>query len=366
MLINNKENEILKHISVKTEDLHFVKDLDSLLDKVLCEVRNSTCADAGSVYLVEGGKLKFSYVQNDSLLKKDENNKFNYSDHELEINDRSIAGYVAFTGEPLAIENAYNIKGDMPYSFNTSFDKASNHKTSSILTIPLKTSRGKIVGVLQLINAMNEKNEIIPFTEQDKLYLTFFANNAASTIERAIMTREIILRMLRMSEMRDPTETDAHVNRVGAFSVEIYHKWALKVGISIEEIKKIRDTLRLSAMLHDVGKVAIPDTILKKPSKLTDEEYEIMKHHTTYSAHLFKNSSSEIDQMAAEIAIKHHERWDGKGYPGKIENLFAENIKMGEGKLREETPLYGRIVALSDVYDALSSKRVYKRCMAAG
>jgi HD-GYP domain-containing protein (c-di-GMP phosphodiesterase class II) len=99
-------------------------------------------------------------------------------------------------------------------------------------------------------------------------------------------------------------------------------------------------------MLHDVGKIGIPDVILKKPAKLTDEEYEVMKTHTSLGADLFINIFNEVDQMSRDVAVCHHERWDGKGYP---RGLAGENI-----------PLAGRIVAIADVYDALMSKRVYK------
>jgi HD-GYP domain-containing protein (c-di-GMP phosphodiesterase class II) len=106
------------------------------------------------------------------------------------------------------------------------------------------------------------------------------------------------------------------------------------------------DVLRIAAMLHDVGKIGIPDVILKKPAKLTDEEYEVMKTHTSLGADLFINIFNEVDQMSRDVAVCHHERWDGKGYP---RGLAGENI-----------PLAGRIVAIADVYDALMSKRVYK------
>ena len=90
-------------------------------------------------------------------------------------------------------------------------------------------------------------------------------------IERAKTTREIILRMIKMAELRDPKETGHHVNRVGSYAIEIYHKWAKSKGIQEEEIKRYKDNLRIAAMLHDVGKVAIPDAILKNPAKLSDK-----------------------------------------------------------------------------------------------
>ncbi|MBW1994533.1 MAG: HD domain-containing protein, partial [Deltaproteobacteria bacterium] len=122
-----------------------------------------------------------------------------------------------------------------------------------------------------------------------------------------------------------------------------------------------------AAMLHDVGKVAISDVILKKPSPLTDEEYKIMKQHAVLGARLFWSRQSDLDDAAAEVALNHHERWDGKGYPGYVDVTTGNPLPGYEnrdgptpGKRGLEIPVFGRIVALADVFDALSSARVYK------
>lgn len=344
-----------------TENLNHVKDLDSLLDNILYEARKFTNADAGTIFLVDGDKLKFSYFQNDTLEKRTAtSNQFIYSIFEVPINDNSIAGYVALSGKPLIINDVYQIRDDVPYSFNSYFDKIFDYKTVSTLTVPLITSRQNVVGVMQIINAMDGDGNIIPFNEDDKMFVSFFANNASVAIERAKMTREIVLRMIKMAELRDPKETGNHVNRVAAYSIEIYDRWAKKKNMPLQEIKKTKDALRIAAMLHDVGKVAISDTILKKKDRLTEEEFNIMKLHTIYGARLFENSMSEMDMMSKEIALNHHEKWDGTGYPGLIKDIFSDDINFGRGKKGEKIPIYARIVALADVYDALISERVYK------
>lgn len=150
-------------------------------------------------------------------------------------------------------------------------------------------------------------------------------------------------RLAILAEFRD-VDTGQHTKRVGDMAAEIAH--------AIGESPEWCERLRLAARLHDIGKVAVPDSVLLKTGPLTVEEFELMKTHTTVGHQILAGSSSPLFQLAAELALSHHEWWDGSGYPN--------------GSAGRDTPLSGRIVAVADVFDALCSRRTYKRAWPMG
>jgi response regulator RpfG family c-di-GMP phosphodiesterase len=149
--------------------------------------------------------------------------------------------------------------------------------------------------------------------------------------------REMVHRLAAAVEYRDP-DTGRHIDRMS----QLAHRLGLAVGMSRGEAELLRD----ASAMHDVGKVALPDAILHKPGRLDPGEWDLMKEHTATGAAILGGSQSPLLQMAETIALTHHERWDGRGYP--------------HGLVGEEIPLAGRICAICDVYDALLSKRPYK------
>ena len=341
------ESEKLKEMIRLGIELNNINDIDILLERILLESRRTSCADAGTIYTREGDALLFRQAQNDSLQKKlNKGDKLIYTTYSVPISKSSIAGYVASTGDILKIENVHEISSLKDYRFDGKYDEMSGYFTNSMLTVPIKSDSSEILGVIQIINKKDENGDVINFSDNDELFVKHFAQTASSALQKARMTRTLIMRMIQMAELRDPKETGAHVNRVGAYSVEIYERWANERGIDKAEIDRNRDILRMAAMLHDVGKVGISDTILKKPARFTPEEFDVMKTHTTLGAKLFDNIESQFDSAASDIALSHHENWDGSGYPLRPDS--------------ETITIFSRVVALADVYDALSCKRVYK------
>ncbi len=150
--------------------------------------------------------------------------------------------------------------------------------------------------------------------------------------------RELLHKLVEASEFRD-NETGKHIIRVTEYSVLI----AKKLNLPDKDI----ELLRLGAPLHDVGKISIPDSILLKPGKLTEEEFNTMKTHTTVGGELLAETNSEYLNAAKDIALSHHEKWNGEGYP--------------KGLKGTDIPLFGRICAVADVFDALSMERPYKK-----
>lgn len=364
--INKDESKLQKLIELEHK-LGEIQDADVLLERILTETKQFVNADAGSIYVVEDDKIKIKYAQNDTQLKElAPGDKLPYPNFSFGIDERSICGYVALSKEPLNIKDVYRISDKKPYKFNINTDRISNYRTKSMYTYPLKNANGTLLGILQIINKKDISGAIVNFAEEDELLISHFANNAVQALQHAYLTSSMVRRMLKMAEFRDPKETYAHAERVSLFSLEIYDRWAFNHNIPENIFHRYRDCLKIAAKFHDVGKVGISDVILKKKfPRFTEEERNIMKGHTCIGAQLFDPPESFLDEMSRDVALHHHDRWDGgeTGYPGKV-NIADFDVTAGvntsEMLSGTDIPLCARIVAVADVFDALSHKRCYK------
>ena len=280
------------------------KELNRLLQILLDKSIEVTGAEGASIYLMhEKEKHVVDNVvslQKESVLRflKTVNRKEGQKDHNgvLPVDESSIAGYVASEKEILNIEDCYNLPEETPYSLNDSFDKVSQYKTKSMLTIPMITADGKVRGILQLVNKLTEKGldklqktnkvplkSIVSFNQEDEELMRVFASYAAIALENSQLTESIenlfesfVRASVKAIEARDPT-TSGHSDRVAMMTVELAlatHKIGegpyKNVEFSEDQIKEIR----YASLLHDFGKIGVTEPVLLKKKKLLDRELE--------------------------------------------------------------------------------------------
>ncbi|HEV8267384.1 MAG TPA: GAF domain-containing protein, partial [Thermoanaerobaculia bacterium] len=295
------------------------RDVERLLEKILTESRRFSRSEAGSLYLLEEGpegrRLRFKLAQNDAV-------KFAFSERTVAVDDRSLAGYVALRGEPLVLEDAYAIPPDLPFHHNTSFDQATGWRTRAVLVVPMNDHTGELVGVLQLMNRRGEApGTFEPYPADLVPLLLSLATQAAVCLKANQLTasiRKLFEDFARAAivavEQRDPT-TAGHSNRVASLT-ESLATIVDKAGDGpYASIRFSREDLReiaAAALLHDFGKISIPERVLVKAKKI--EEYELRRIRDRFDLALEASDTSD--------------------YRGLLQRLVESGSSLTEGELR--------------------------------
>lgn len=245
---------------------------------------------------------------------------------------QGIAGWVAQMGQPAVVNDAATDS-----RFYRQADDRSHFVTRNMICVPVR-SKDRMLGVLQAIN-----KRVGRFTDQDLADFTSLANQVAIAIENALLYEELqetfhatASTLAEAIEKRD-AYTGGHTRRVLEYSLAV----GRVLGFTLDHL----DTLRLTALLHDIGKIGVDDAVLRKPAQLTDEEYAAIKRHATIGWDIVRHAK-RLDQAATGIRA-HHEHYDGKGYP--------------DGAKGDAIPVEARIIGVVDAFDSMTSDRPYRK-----
>lgn len=275
--------------------LSSAQDLGELLNLILSKSREITYSDAGSVYLVdhsdETPKLLFKVAQNASKPS------LSFKEFALPLTDKSLAGYVAITGQSLNLSDAYDLPSGVPYRLDTSFDRDINYRTCSVMVLPMQNRQGETIGVLQLINRKTKAETVLTadnawestqqYSEWEERIVRSLASQAAISIERNQLQDSIenlfegfVKASVQVIEARDPC-TYGHSERVAALTVRLSEEVNTVSSGQLRSIyfnnRQIQE-LRYAALLHDFGKIGVPEAVLTKQKKLYPAQLEIIRH----------------------------------------------------------------------------------------
>ncbi len=322
------ETTKIKGLLQTLSKIHSSLKIEEVLETSLREIVNLLGSEAGSIWEVDErkGELFFRSIVGSAAPR--------LRGKKLKLGE-GIAGTVAVTGKSLLIDN---VESDVRWK--REFDEESNFKTQNLLTFPLVTG-GRAIGVIQLLNKPGG------FRKEDLNLLSILSAPISIALENAkLYTRirkifkETSLSLAMAIEKRDPY-TGGHTKRVLTYSRAI--------GEMLKLDEEALEQLELSAILHDIGKIGIPDAVLRKKEPLNDEERKIIERHPVIGAEIVMGVEG-MERILEGIKY-HHERCDGSGYP--------------DGLTCSEIPLFAKIIAIADVFDALTTQRPYKRALSA-
>jgi HD-GYP domain-containing protein (c-di-GMP phosphodiesterase class II) len=328
----------LKRIEEKVERLALLSHLSQILNSTLDhkEIRRRAMEAATQLMRAEVGSL---------LLVDEENQRLYFEvalgDREEEIKTiplhfgEGIAGWVAQHGRPLIVNSP-----EKDRRFFKGVDERTEFKTRNVICVPVKTKK-KIIGVLEAINKKGKKG----FDKEDLSLLISLADQVAIALDNSRLYQELEEMFFQTTdsladaiEQRDPY-TGGHTQRVTLYSQAIAKYLRLKPSE--------RKWLKITSVLHDVGKIGIEDYILRKPARLTTKEFDTIKHHSNIGAKIIEHIR-QLKEIVPGVKY-HHEQINGKGYP--------------DGLKGKEIPLLAKIIAVADTYDAMTTDRPYRKAM---
>ncbi len=335
-----KLNKIIDLINMINQDTSF----DGILNKMYQLFKDYIpYSHIGIALLKDDGKtIEASYGISDAIVNDLSNQLLGIK---ANVNETSL-GQIIKTGKPRVINDLVSYIKDSQALYNKIIIDAG---IKSSITYPLKLNN-RPVGIIFFSSV--SKNI---YTKDHISFLRTISNSMAISLHKNIFIEELlysnILSLTKLAESKDE-DTGLHLERMKNYSTAIA-KYLFKDKVFSDLTLSLVKEIEKFSPMHDIGKVGIRDSILLKPGKLTEEEFKEMQYHTIYGAEVLKTAEENMSKMnvtmfkiGKEIALNHHEKWDGTGYPNQ--------------KAKEEIPLSARIVAVGDVFDALTSKRPYK------
>lgn len=361
----NKLKELIGRLNQIGIALTSETHLPTLLELVVREVRRFTRADAGSLYFKAGNQLRFQVAQNDTLAGRNRAPASAFRPYPIPLDKRSIAGYVAVTGETLNITDVYQLSGDAEYHFNPDFDERNDYRSRSMLVLPLSHHDKEIIGVLQLINALDEKGNVTVFDTDHVELVTSLASQAAVAIENARLIsaiHEVFAALVRYSasaiDARSP-HTAGHSRRVATYCLRLARAVNDETDGPFANVffsDKELEELNYAAWLHDIGKIGVREEVLEKADRLTPaameliaSRFEMIKLAILYGARLNRGEEGgapmnpaealerrleEVDQNLALIRRINRAKWVRSEEIEQVKQIQLQTFRDARGQTR--------------------------------
>ena len=323
-------------------EIDVIGDLTATLGLILQAMASRQGAEGGTLYLYRDGRLQLGAAYCDGLELSAINREL--VDRKIEPERESLVTFVAQTGRTMNLSEAGSRSAPASLRMDRDFDALTGRKTASAIAMRLDRPDGQPVGVLKLVNRLGPGGQMLPFTADERPDVRALVDLAAVAIDKSQEHErmrwkhmETILRLSAAAELRAGNMFE-HVRRLSRLSATIAKSLSLAPGQT--------DRIRYASPMHDIGKTRLPDSVVAKNGLLSDDESRIMRKHAVIGAQILAGLRGDVLVMARDVALSHHERWDGSGYP--------------HGQAGEDIPLPGRIVAIADTFDALVTERSWR------